>query len=775
MMKHLLCWLCLLTGAVVAGAVALNTTVIPDGWGVNVHFTGNQKAKLDNINAAGWKFIRMDFKWELVEKTKGVYDFTPYDQLSEGLAAHGMLPVYILDYSNVLYEKDRCVVTEEAKAAFARFAAAAVTHFKGQGVVWELWNEPNGATFWKPAPSATLYMAMAKVVLPAMRKADPNAFIMAPGVAGCDADYLRQCFDMGLLSMVDAVSFHPYRRSVPETVVEDYAKIRTLVTRAMVAQGIQGKPIPLISGEWGYSTAWDSISEELQGQYAARQYMINLSQNIPLSIWYDWKEDGIDPKDAEHHFGLVKNDEVTPKPGYFQVQRLVDALRGLHFVKRLQSAPDDYVMLFSNGAKNVLAAWTIGKPHSIELYQGKSADVTGNPQYLPIPADVPSIYAQSAWQITDKTEGVLCGPTAKTLAPEFTVHIHNPFKTAVPAQVQVKNVTGLTGSFTGNAAWTLKPNEEKTIVWKGINPSRRDVKNLSVTVEVTINGYTNTEAVTFLPLNPLSVSVLGMRDGTIAALIPVVKNEQFDGILSGTVNNGKSASVNVSINDSTKRYQATDMAGKPIPVIKQGEMLMVPLPLDAKSSADRINLKLTSNGQTVVDSGIYRIQTVTLTAANTTTINDGSAAVPAEFTIDDVHFDDPSVPVKSGIRFNYKFGEGWKFIQIVPKEKLTIPQKAKAIGIWVHGNQSKCQLLARIFDVHKRTSQLVYSYLSFNDWRYFNIDLSESFYCWGGEGGTPGIIDFPADVIALMMVDNKTKAPISDSVEFGDFQIVYAE
>ena len=67
----------------------------------------------------------------------------------------------------------------------------------------------------------------------------------------------------------------------------------------------QGKKLPIISGEWGYSSAWNKHDETRQGKMLPRQWLVNLAQDVPLSIWYDWHDDGQDAKEPEHHFGTV--------------------------------------------------------------------------------------------------------------------------------------------------------------------------------------------------------------------------------------------------------------------------------------------------------------------------------------------------------------------------------------------------------------------------------------------------------------------------------------
>lgn len=368
--------------AVPASAAELAGPAVPDGLGVNIHFTGEPARDLDMIQAAGFRFVRMDFIWELVEQEKGRYDFRAYDELTEGLAKRGIRILYILDYEHRFYELDRSVRTEEGRAAFARFAAAAAERYRGRGILWELWNEPNIEGFWKPEPNANDYMALAKAVFPAIRKADPAALRVAPATSGVDLGFLEACLKQGLLDLVDGVTVHPYRQDRPETVAADYGKLRALIGKYRP----DGPELPILSGEWGYSAVWEGYDERQQGDYLPREFLTNLSLGIPLSIWYDWHDDGPDPEEPEHHFGTVALD-YREKPAYQEMRRLVTALKGKRFVRRLASDPDDYLLVFSDGAgDSTLAAWTIGSPHEVGPATGLVISLTGTPAYLPMPA-----------------------------------------------------------------------------------------------------------------------------------------------------------------------------------------------------------------------------------------------------------------------------------------------------------------------------------------------------------------------------------------------------
>jgi hypothetical protein len=336
---------------------------VPDGLGVNIHFADPRPGEMEMLVGAGFTWIRMDFGWEATEHTPGQYDFSQYDRLLATLDRHHLRAVLILDYSNHLYDDGLSPHTDEGRAAFARWAAAAAVHFKGRGVLWETWNEPNIGQFWKPKPSADDYAKLALATAKAIHEAVPDESVAGPATSRVDLPFLETCFAAGLLEHWSAVTVHPYRQEDPDTAAGDYRKLRELMAKCAP----KGKPLPpIVSGEWGYSSGWKKFDEAKQGKMLPREWMTNLSEGIPLSIWYDWHDDGPDPKEPEHHFGTVRYEYhegkdlvYAPKPAYLAARTLTTALEGFHFVRRVDvGAPDDYVLRFENGDKVRLVAWT---------------------------------------------------------------------------------------------------------------------------------------------------------------------------------------------------------------------------------------------------------------------------------------------------------------------------------------------------------------------------------------------------------------------------------
>lgn len=349
--------------------------MIPGGFGVCSHFTDVQPGEMEMLAATGIKWIRTDFAWGETELEKGIYDFSEYDRLMASMDKYGIRGYFILDYGNRLYDRGTAPRTDEGRAAFARWAAAAAKHFQGHNIIWEMYNEPN-IGFWKPRPNVGNYIKLAIAVGKAIRTEAPGEMYIGPATSEIDMNFLEACFRAGLLEYWDAVSVHPYRQTPPETVLPEYEKLSKLITEYAPV----GKQVPIISGEWGYSVAWQDYDEARHGKYLPRQWLTNIAAGVPISIWYDWHDDGQDQNDEEDNFGMVAypyyegiEPVYDPKPAYVAAQTLTRILSGYEFVKNIipndQELESRFVLQFERNGQIAIAAWnsTDGQTEEVKL------------------------------------------------------------------------------------------------------------------------------------------------------------------------------------------------------------------------------------------------------------------------------------------------------------------------------------------------------------------------------------------------------------------------
>ncbi len=713
---------------------------IPDGFGVNIHFTSAGRSELELLKASGVKFIRMDFAWGATERNRGQYNFSAYDRLVTDMTDLGIRCLLILDYSNRLYDDGLSPHTPEGQAAFANWAAAAAKHFVGKGILWEIWNEPNISQFWKPKPNADDYSKLALATIDAIRKADPDAFIMAPASSTFPWDFFETMGKAGVLRRLDAVSVHPYRQTAPETAEADYARLRLLLDRYA-----PGKNVPIVSGEWGYSTAWGGMNDDKQANYLVRQRLLNLWMGVPLSIWYDWHDDGPDPKEPEHHFGTVFLD-FKPKPSYTAGKVLAETLNGYRFVRRLAiGSPKDYLLLFANGNKAALAAWTIAEPHDlkINLRAPEVALVTRDgqrqvaksdngtvqvrlgpgPQYILFDdsKDSPLLIGQP----TSSMNILSAGPSSVQLS------LTNPGSRDWSGRVRVAEgnlVLGETDSL------SLKPGQSaKTRVQ--LTSPRRDMTRLLA--EVMIGDLPEHSArIWLLQPSPLHVSVLPVVDDNVTVLVDNPSAQPIElafrisverliasprlklghGVTTGMVS---LQSPDIAVSQQPLRVEAVDA---------QGNVVARPTPVRWQNTAP-----LDKPWQAGVG---------------------GDAKIPGSANASVVDLTDPPQPgLKKAIQLDYQFATGWKYAPVrIPKESAAIDGKPSRIGMWLCGNAAGDVLRCTVRDSTGQTFQHTYGPVTWTGWKWITIPLDGSDAGhWGG--ANDGVIHYPIQWESPILVD----------------------
>jgi polysaccharide biosynthesis protein PslG len=385
---------------------------VPQGLGVNIHFITPPAGEIPMIANAGFTWIRMDFLWEVTETKRGQYDFSQYDALVNALKAAHMRAIFILDLGNPLYDHGGPPATDASRSAFTKWAVAAAAHFGGDGIIWELWNEPN-AGFWEPKTNVIRdYSKLAAVVGTALHEANPDEIFVGPALNHLDMKFLEDCLKAGCLQYWQAVTVHPYTKT-PESGIDGYARLGALIAK----YAPQGSSRTIIAGEWGYTSRLGEHTVAEQGQLLAREFLINLSARIPLSIWYDWSDDGADRQNSEHNYGLVhyeydpnRNPVREPKPAYIAAKTLMHILAGSHFDQRLSAGDsDDYVLQFRRGDEVLYAAWTTAKtPRMIHLPLSGGALSATSTLGQPLPA-LPAVNGQATVTLTESPQYLTSG------------------------------------------------------------------------------------------------------------------------------------------------------------------------------------------------------------------------------------------------------------------------------------------------------------------------------------------------------------------------------
>ena len=348
------------------------------------------------IADAGLGWIRDDLNWNDVEKQKGIY-VIPAQTLKWIKAAHAnnLKLILLLNKGNTLY------TNPYDPEAYARFSAAMAKQLKNDVDAFELQNEPANFGYtkyygghWngidstgKQEPWVTNYVTLLNKAAKAIKAVNPTVKVI--GLGSVAPVNFRQ-LQAGIAPEVDGLTDHPYSyRTVPELIpysgsagilkrdgiatADDKGTFSSQIEMYRAQSAKYNGPKEIWLTEFGYSvfqpakkSLFAGFTESAQAKYLQRRLMMGLGMGVTRLMQYDFKDDGKDPHEAEHHFGLV-DPELNPKPAYAAVKSLAEATAGFQLEKSTKvevfpvaDRPDTYPIIWD---QSMLAA-----PGTIPVY-----------------------------------------------------------------------------------------------------------------------------------------------------------------------------------------------------------------------------------------------------------------------------------------------------------------------------------------------------------------------------------------------------------------------
>jgi hypothetical protein len=281
--------------------------------------------QLRQLQQTGVTVARSDALWEATEPKAPAdglhhYDWSFDDAIAGSLAAHGLRWLPIIDYSAAWAQS---VAGQDHSAPlmaadYAAYAGALAARYGQGGSFWrahpnltaepvdtyEIWNEPDNATFWAPAPDASVYDDLYLRARDAIAVPQPGARVIVGGLTK-PAAFLPAMLAgrPDMLGHIDGVAIHPYGRN-PEAVL---ANVRT--ARRMLASVGLGA-VPLYVTEFGWTThpvgALDFAPQHLRPGYISRTLIAlgHVDCGVALAILYTWVTPERDPVNAQDWFGI---------------------------------------------------------------------------------------------------------------------------------------------------------------------------------------------------------------------------------------------------------------------------------------------------------------------------------------------------------------------------------------------------------------------------------------------------------------------------------------
>jgi hypothetical protein len=312
---------------------------------------------------AGFKWIRIGqyenssdrTSWDWIEQKRGVFSSSPeLEDPVDSLVDNGMKIQVQLLYGNVMYTSpsgklpdvsvpqpgsfhndDRSLysvfwppTTPDQIAAFNRYSAWMVRHFRDRIHYWALWNEQD-IGYWNSWGNAEDYGKLLGPFVEAVHKADPQAKVIYGGQADPAREFTQKAFDVcKCASGIDVYAYHTYpgygQNMNPEAM--DYGAYQNESPRALrdlVAHYPGVKPdIPFFDDEFNSIPSWVGSDESVQSKYIPRGILYNHAADVKTFVWLlAAGTDGNEYDDFGFIHGLTNHEyDFTPRPVFHALQ-----------------------------------------------------------------------------------------------------------------------------------------------------------------------------------------------------------------------------------------------------------------------------------------------------------------------------------------------------------------------------------------------------------------------------------------------------------------------
>jgi len=297
-----------------------------------------QASQLAAMKSIGITSIRLDADWAAVQPSgPGTFDWRQLDQVVHSVRAAGLSVDLIIDgcppWAAVASARDDPSPQPASAAHYARWAAEVGARYASEGVnMFEIWNEPNNAVSWQPAPNPAAYTADLVAAYSAIKKVDPSAFIISGGLApgptyGGNYDpvaFLKAMYADGAKGSFDALGFHPYSYPAPPDTYEAWsgwsqmADTEPSLRSVMTSNGDAHKPIWIT--EFGAPSGGPGGVGNAAQATAFSQAIAQADKTTWIGAFYiySWQDRGTDPGNVQDWFGLLTA-AGSPKPAYSDV------------------------------------------------------------------------------------------------------------------------------------------------------------------------------------------------------------------------------------------------------------------------------------------------------------------------------------------------------------------------------------------------------------------------------------------------------------------------
>lgn len=333
--------------------------------------------------------------WGTVQPAEGQWRWETADRVLDALTPLGIEVESILGYTarwastgDINSKK----WTDWSRAAprldaWHTYVQTVVERYGDRVSYWEIWNEQD-IPFW--ISPTEKYTELFNTTSALIGQISPNAQVLnggfAMGTRKPNPNFLKEFVPAADKTRWDVVAYH------------DYHTFAQFLTRRVKVDPIMEavKPnTPLWINEGGFHTLLAG-GEQAQALTLVKKISTAPSRGISAYFWYNLHDDGNNPKNTEHHFGLTRHGG-DPKPAWSAYQNVI---RELGDARYLRSMPAEalpagaWAHLYEfpdrenkGGVQHTLVIWQEGSERQVPVWIGVGpeasardvVDMMGNP------------------------------------------------------------------------------------------------------------------------------------------------------------------------------------------------------------------------------------------------------------------------------------------------------------------------------------------------------------------------------------------------------------
>ena len=320
---------------------APRAVVWKDFLGVNAHFlwfTPAQYAvQMERLKGLGLEWTRVDLHWDRHEPSEGRFRFEELDQVVDALQTQRLKSVFYLVGSapHATSAPPGSPTPDQYPPRDANVFASRIAMFAERYPAvsaWQVWNEPNLPSFWRPYEDPEGYARLLQPSVQALRQSVPNKPVVMAGMAyysqmpvrgGLMLESLGQ---LGVQQLGTVVAYHPYSQE-PES---DEPGAHDFILRSQqLNQTLRGAQVPGIwATEWGWSSyqgpkeLQEIIGEDGQADYVLRRLALMSALDYDRIFLFALADLDSRASARDQHYGLLDLNG-QPKPVYRALKRFL--------------------------------------------------------------------------------------------------------------------------------------------------------------------------------------------------------------------------------------------------------------------------------------------------------------------------------------------------------------------------------------------------------------------------------------------------------------------